>query len=378
MSAGAMKVPFADLKVQYAALKPEMDAAIHAVLDSTAFIGGEALRSFESAFAAAHRAKHGIGVANGTDAIWIALKALEIGAGDTVIAAANSFIATSEAITLAGATPLFVDCGKDYNLDVAALSRALDRAKQAGKRVRAIIPVHLYGRTCNMTAIAALAKTHGCELIEDSAQAHLAEHEGKPIGALSRLATFSFYPGKNLGAFGDGGAVVTNDAALATTLRSLANHGRSPDGAHAHALVGRNSRLDALQASVLATKLNHLSAWNAQRCSVHAQYLELLAGSPAEPVRIDQRAAAVHHLEVVRVPDRARVIAALTAAEIGHGVHYPVPCHRHPPYAAFADRKLPVAEAAAREILSLPMYPTLRAEEVEYVCDVVRRACDGA
>ena len=375
MSAGAMKVPFADLKVQYAALKPEMDAAIHAVLDSTAFIGGEALRSFESAFAAAHRAKHGIGVANGTDAIWIALKALEIGAGDTVIAAANSFIATSEAITLAGATPLFVDCGKDYNLDVAALSRALDRAKQAGKRVRAIIPVHLYGRTCNMTAIAALAKTHGCELIEDSAQAHLAEHEGKPIGALSRLATFSFYPGKNLGAYGDAGAIITNDDALAERMRMFANHGRKDK--YDHVFEGTNSRLDNLQAAVLGVKLPHLRGWTEKRIAAASRYSEKLAGIPG--LELPPPAATfehVYHLYVVRVPNRQAVQSRLKEAGIDTGVHYPSALPNLTAYAHLKQAKsdYPNADAFESHILSLPMFPEISEAQIDYVAEQLRRA----
>ena len=368
-----VQVPFLDLAAMHAPLRSELNRCWAHAFETSSFIGGSAVEKFESEFAPFCGVAHCVGVANGTDALELALVALGIGSGDDVVLPANTFVATAEAVVNVGARPVFADVDASTLLvTVASVAAVITVATVA------VIVVHLFGQPVDGPAMRAFVDARGLWLIEDAAQAHGARWDGVEVGSFGHVAAFSFYPGKNLGAFGDGGAVVTDDAALATTVRSLANHGRSPEGAQTHALVGRNSRLDALQASVLATKLSHLSAWNAQRCSVHAQYLELLAGSPAEPVRIDRRAAAVHHLEVVRVPDRARVIAALTAAEIGHGVHYPVPCHRHPPYAAFADRKLPVAEAAAREILSLPMYPTLRAEEVEYVCDVVRRACDGA
>lgn len=370
-----MKVPFADLKVQYAALKPQMDAAIHAVLDSTEFIGGSALRSFEKAFAEAHRAKHCIGVGNGTDAIVVALKCLGIGAGDTVVTAANSFIATSEAITLAGARPLFVDCAADYNLDVAALERALEAQKRAGKPVRAIIPVHLYGRACNMSAIAALAKAHGAFVIEDSAQAHLAEHQGKPIGTFSAAASFSFYPGKNLGAYGDAGALLTNDDALAERMRMFANHGRKEK--YDHVFEGTNTRLDNLQAAVLGVKLPHLRGWTEARIKAAARYREKLAGVPGlelPPPASDFEH--VYHLYVVRVQNREAVRTRLKEAGIDTGVHYPSALPNLPAYAHLGQDKaeLPNATAFASTILSLPMFPEISEAQVDWVAENLRRA----
>jgi dTDP-4-amino-4,6-dideoxygalactose transaminase len=370
-----VKVPFADLKVQYAKLKPEMDAAVHAVLDSSEFIGGHALRSFEAAFAKAHEAKHCIGVGNGTDAIVVALKCLGIGPGDTVATAANSFIATSEAITLAGALPLFVDCSDDYTLDVAALSRALERSKAAGRPVRAIIPVHLYGRTCDMTAIADLAKAHGCAVIEDSAQAHLAEHRGRPIGRFSTAATFSFYPGKNLGAYGDAGALVTNDDALAERMRMFANHGRKDK--YDHVFEGTNSRLDNLQAAVLGVKLPHLRDWTRARIAAARGYRERLAGVPG--VELPAQAEGfehVYHLFVVRVADREAVRAQLKAEGVDTGVHYPSTLPNLPAYRHLETSRADFANANAFEstILSLPMFPEISDAQLDWVADCLRRA----
>lgn len=374
-----MKVPFADLKLQYAALKPQMDAAIHAVLDNTEFIGGPALRSFEKAFAEAHAAKHCIGVGNGTDAIVIALKCLGIGPGDTVATAANSFIASSEAITLAGARPLFVDCGLDYDLDVAALDRALERSKKAGRPVRAVIPVHLYGRVANMTAIGEVAKAHGCFVIEDSAQAHLGEHAGRAIGTFSSAASFSFYPGKNLGAYGDAGAILTNDDALAERMRMFANHGRKDK--YDHVFEGTNSRLDNLQAAVLGVKLPHLRDWTRARIAAAARYRERLEGVAG--VELPPPATGfehVYHLYVVRVAKREEVRAELKEHGIDTGVHYPSALPNLPAYAHLEQdaREIPNATAFESSILSLPMFPEITEAQIDFVADrlaaAVRRA----
>jgi len=370
-----MKVPFADLKVQYAALKGDIDAAIHAVLDSSEFIGGAALRAFEAAFAAAHQAKHCIGVANGTDGLVVALKCLGIGPGDTVATAANTFIATSEAITLAGARPLFVDCATDYNIDLAALARALERSKQAGKPVRAIIPVHLYGRTCDMTAISELAKAHGCAVVEDSAQAHLGEHKGRPLGTFSAAASFSFYPGKNLGAYGDAGALITNDDALAERMRMFANHGRKDK--YDHVFEGTNSRLDNIQAAVLGVKLPHLRAWTEARIRSAARYRERLTGVPG--LELPPPASGlehVYHLYVVRVPNRDAVRARLKESGVDTGVHYPSALPNLPAYAHLEQDPSEVANATAfaSTILSLPMFPELSEAQIDWVAESLRRA----
>lgn len=370
-----MKVPFLDLKAQYASLKGEMDAAIQGVLDATEFVGGPALRAFEAAFAAAHSAKHAIGVANGTDAIVIALRCLGIGPGDHVVTAANSFIASSEAITLAGARPVFVDCGEDYTLDVEALARTLERQKRDGKPVRAIVPVHLYGRTCDMTAIGELARTYGCAIVEDCAQAHLGEHRDRPVGSFGAAACFSFYPGKNLGAYGDAGAIVTNDDAFAEKMRMFANHGRKAK--YDHEFEGTNSRLDNLQAAVLGVKLPRLREWTRARIRVADRYRERLAGTRG----LELPAAAsgfehVYHLFVVRLPNREAVRARLKDQGIDTGVHYPATlpslgAYRH---LGHTREDFPNASAFEPEILSLPMFPELTEAQIDHVADALRRA----
>jgi dTDP-4-amino-4,6-dideoxygalactose transaminase len=237
----------------------------------------------------------------------------------------------------------------------------------------AVIVVHLYGQVPDMAAIGAVAAAAGIAVIEDAAQAHGAAWDGRRAGSFGHAATFSFYPAKNLGAFGDGGAVVTDDPRLEATIRSRANHGRSRSRHH-HRVAGRNSRLDGLQAAVLRVKLRHLDEWNAARRRAHEHYAALLSGSPVRQVSVDPSATPVHHLEVVEVDDRRWVVDELTRRGVGWGLHYPVPCHRQPAFARFADGPLPVAEAAAERIVSLPMFPTISAEEVERVCDAVLAA----
>jgi dTDP-4-amino-4,6-dideoxygalactose transaminase len=370
-----MKVPFLDLKAQYASIKKDVDLAIQSVLESTEFIGGKALRDFEAKFAAAHGAKHCIGVGNGTDALVVALKALGIGPGDSVVTAANSFIATSEAVTLAGARTVFVDCAADYNLDVAALSRALDREKKNGHKVRAIVPVHLYGRACDMTAIGELAKTHDCVTLEDCAQAHLAQHAGRTVGTFGAAGSFSFYPGKNLGAYGDAGALVTNDDALAERMRMYANHGRKDK--YDHLFEGTNSRLDNLQAAVLGVKLAHLADWTTARIAVAERYRARLAGENGIEVPAKaQGLGHVYHLFVVRVKNRDVVRAHLKEQGIDTGVHYPIAL---PNLAAYkhlgVDRKdIPNASAFESEILSLPIFPEMTHAQIDWVSECLRKA----
>jgi dTDP-4-amino-4,6-dideoxygalactose transaminase len=236
--------------------------------------------------------------------------------------------------------------------------------------------VHLYGQVPDVDGIGGVADRAGIALIEDAAQAHGAEWSGRRAGSLGRAAAFSFYPGKNLGAFGDGGAVVTSDPGLAATVRSLANHGRAAGSRHVHDLAGGNSRLDGLQAAILSIKLGRLDDWNGRRRDASARYRKLLDGSPCRLTETDPRATVVHHLEVVRVCDRATVVAELDRRSIGWGLHYPVPAHRQPPFARFSAAALPVAEQAAGEIVSLPMYPTISTDEIDAVCDAVRSATD--
>ena len=370
-----MKVPFLDLKAQYASIKPQIDAAIQGVVDATEFVGGRALKELEASFAKEHRAKHCIGVANGTDALVIILKCLGVGPGDTVLTAANSFIASSEAGTLAGAAVRFVDCGPDYTIDVAALERALDAAKKAGKPVRAILPVHLYGRVCDMARIGELAKAHGAAIVEDCAQAHLGERDGGVVGSFGAAASFSFYPGKNLGAYGDGGAITSNDDALALKMRMYANHGRKEK--YDHEFEGTNSRLDNLQAAILNVKLAHLREWTKARVAVADRYRERLAGTP----NLELPAAApgfghVYHLFVVRVPDRERVRARLKEQGIDTGVHYPNTLPSLPAYAHVGQGKgeFPNASAYESQILSLPIYPEMSEAQIDWVSEHLRRA----
>ncbi|CAA7618766.1 dTDP-3-amino-3, 6-dideoxy-alpha-D-galactopyranose transaminase [Magnetospirillum sp. LM-5] len=359
-----MKVPFVDLKAQYGSIKSDIDAAIATILDNAAFIGGQAVATFESAFAAFVGSRHCIGVANGTDALTLALRGLDIGVGDEVVTVANSFIASSEAISNAGATPVFVDCAADtYNIDVSRLAAAIT------PRTRAIVPVHLYGRPADMTAIMAIAREHDLKVVEDCAQAHGASLDGRMVGTFGDAACFSFYPGKNLGAYGDAGAVVTTDAELARRVRMTANHGRMSK--YDHEFEGVNSRLDGLQAAILTVKLRHLESWTEARRRVAARYTANLAGSglplPSDPAG----GRHVYHLFVIRLQERDRVQAALTEAGIATGIHYPIALPNLTAYARLGHQAqdFPVASAYQDQVLSLPMYPELADDQIDYVCD---------
>jgi dTDP-4-amino-4,6-dideoxygalactose transaminase len=358
-------VPFIDLRATDRPLGGELQAAWQEVTGASAFIGGPHVEAFETDFAAYCGTGHCVGVGNGTDALELALACLGIGPGDEVIVPANTFVATASAVVSVGASPVFVDVDPSTMLVTADAVRAGLTGKTA-----AVIVVHLYGQVPDMDAIADVAATAGIAVVEDAAQAHGAAWDGRRAGSFGHVATFSFYPAKNLGAFGDGGAVVTGDGGLAATIRSRANHGRSRSRHH-HRIAGRNSRLDGLQAAVLRVKLRHLDEWNAARRRAHELYASLLSGSPVRPVSTDPRATPVHHLEVVEVDDRRRVVDELTERDVGWGLHYPVPCHRQPAFARYADGPLAVAEVAADRIVSLPMFPTITAEQIEQVCDAV-------
>lgn len=371
-----MNVPFLNLKAQYHSLKPTMDAAIARVIENGEFIGGSELKKFEAAFAQAHEVKHCIGVANGTDALFIILKAIGLQPGEYVICPANSFIATSEATTLAGGKPLFVDCdATHYSLDLQLLEQTLARAKKDGRRVRAIMPVHLYGRAADMTAILALAKAYDCVVIEDCAQAHLAKHAGKRVGGFGIASGFSFYPGKNLGAYGDAGCILTNDDALALKMRMFANHGRVEK--YDHIVEGINSRLDGLQAAVLNVKLASLEVWTARRIAHAQRYLEKLAGLKGLTVpSFAGDLGHVFHLFVVRLKDRERVRAALKEQGIDTGVHYPTAL---PNLAAYkhlghAPGDFPNASAFEAQLLSLPMFAELTNEQIDHVAACLAKA----
>ncbi|HSU10348.1 MAG TPA: DegT/DnrJ/EryC1/StrS family aminotransferase [Pseudonocardia sp.] len=361
-------VPFLDLHGVHAALRDPLNQAWSAVLGHGRFINGPEVAAFEGAFAEYCEAEHCVGVANGTDALELILAGLGIGPGDEVLVPTNTFVATAEAVVTVGATPRFVDVLPDTLLiDPDAAAAAI------GPRTAAIMAVHLFGQMTDMPALSALASKHGLALIEDAAQAHGARFAGRRAGGGGVAAGFSFYPGKNLGALGDGGAVVSNDAALVGRIRQLADHGRSQTDRYGHEVVGRNSRLDTLQAAALHVKLPVLDEANRARAAAVAQYRKSL---PAwcVPVGVHPHAEPVYHLAVVQVPDRAATARALDAAGIGWGIHYPVPCHLQPAFARYALEPLPVAEAAADHILSLPLSPTLTNEQVERVSRVLDSA----
>jgi dTDP-4-amino-4,6-dideoxygalactose transaminase len=359
-------VPFLDLAAMTREIRGTLDQGWERLLDTSQFIGGAAVEEFEQAWAGYCGVRHAVGVANGTDALELTLTALGIGSGDEVIVPANTFVASAEAVVLAGATPRFADVSpKTLLLTPADLEAAITR------RTRAVIVVHLYGQMPDMDALCRTAARAGVVIIEDAAQAHGASWRGRPAGSIGQAGCFSFYPGKNLGAFGDAGAVVTNDADLAKVIRVLRDHGRTTGSHYRHELVGTNSRLDALQAMVLTAKLARLDAWNQARRSVAARYQAAFASGPVRMVEDEAGALGVYHLAVARTSERARLQQRLTEMGIQTGIHYPIPCHRQAPYLRFATGPLPVSEAAADEVLSLPMFPHLRDDQVARVCDAV-------
>ena len=358
------QIPFVDLSAMTREVRPEVDEGWARLLESGRFIGGEAVEEFERDWAVYCGTGHAVGVANGTDALRLTLTALGIGRGDEVIVPANTFIATASAVVLAGATPRFADVDPETLL---LTTETLLRARTP--RTRAVIAVHLYGQLPDLTALAAAAESEGIELIEDAAQAHGATWQGRRAGSFGKAACFSFYPAKNLGAFGDAGAVVTGDQDLARLIGIMRDHGREPGSHYRHAMTGTNSRLDALQAVVLRAKLSKLDSWTNARRAIARRYQEALPGMVAELKDSD----GAYHLAVVRVKDRDRVQRELRAEGIGTQIHYPVPCHLQAPLRQYAAGPLPATERAAGEILSLPMFPHLTDEQVTRVCEAVSK-----
>jgi dTDP-4-amino-4,6-dideoxygalactose transaminase len=366
-------IPFLDLTDVTEAVRDEVMREWQGVLDSRAFVGGPAVTSFESRFAAFCHTTHAVGTANGTDALHLAFRALGLGPGDEVVVPANTFVATAEAVVLAGAQPRFADVDPDtLLLSPQTLEAALT------PRTRAVAVVHLYGQVADMPALISTAARHNLVVIEDAAQAHGAMWDGRPAGSFGTVGCFSFYPGKNLGGFGDAGAVVTDDADVADRIRSMRDHGRVPSGHHEHAVLGTNSRLDTLQAVVLDAKLRRLEAWNAARRRLADSYRGLLDPNLARVVGQLAGSCGVHHLMVVRVRERERLRQVLAENGVGTGIHYPTPCHLMTPYAAYADGPLPVAERASDEVLSLPLYPSLGLADVERVAAMVNEAAAGS
>jgi dTDP-4-amino-4,6-dideoxygalactose transaminase len=361
-----MHVPFMDLGPMTSDVRDQVSSGWSALLDSNRFIGGEAVDRFESQWAAYCGTSEAVGVANGTDALQLTLRALGIGPDDEVIVPANTFVATAEAVLLAGATPRFADVDPHTLLITPATAEAA-----VSPRTRAIVVVHLYGQMPDMDALRVTADRLGVALIEDAAQAHGASWLTDMAGSVGHAGCFSFYPGKNLGAFGDAGAVVTSDAQLAARIRSLRDHGRIAGSHYDHGLVGTNSRLDAVQAVVLSAKLAHLDRWNAARRAIAERYRAAATGRRFEVVAETTGSRGVYHLAVIRTPRRPEVQRWLAAQGIDTAVHYPTPIHCLEPYRRFADEPLPAAESAAPELLSLPMYPHLAPEQLQHVCEAL-------
>jgi dTDP-4-amino-4,6-dideoxygalactose transaminase len=362
-----------DLKAQYLSIKGEIDAAIADVIDHTSFVGGEQVKRFEEEFAAFCGVKHAVGVGNGTDALELVLSACGIGRGDEVITVAHTFAATVEAIVFRGARPVLVDIdARTYNIDVSKIEACIT------ERTKAIMPVHLYGQPADMDPILDLARQHGLIVIEDAAQAHGAKYKGRVVGSLGDAACYSFYPSKNLGAYGDAGAVVTNSEEIASKVALMRDHG-APNK-YVHEVVGCNSRLDALQAAVLRVKLRHLQKWNAARRERVEWYNKLLTDvdvvTPYEPAW----AEAVYHLYVVRVARRDLVQRRLTEDGIATGIHYPIPLHLQPAfrYLGYQEGDFDNAEVCARKVLSLPMYAELTEVQVRQIADRLASVLDEA
>src|SRR5437016_352887 len=365
-----MKVPFLDLKAHHAPLTEEFDRAIREVIESSAFAGGPFVERFEEEFASFCGSSYAIGVGNGTDALWLALLALGIGEGDEVITVPNTFIATAEAINCCKARPVFVDVHEDtFTMNPAELERRLT------KKTKAIIPVHLFGQPADMDPILDFARAHGLFVIEDAAQAHGAEYKGRKTGTMGDAGCFSFYPGKNLGAFGEAGAVVTNDPELRKQIQVLRDHGQSQK--YYHTSMGWNCRMDGIQAAVLSIKLSHLDEANLLRRKHALEYNRAFSG--IDEVRTPFEASYaqhVYHVYAIRVQERDEILRHLQEKGVGCAVHYPIPSHlqqacRNLGYKAGA---FPIAESLAEEFLSLPMFPELTTQQIEYVACCVSDA----
>jgi dTDP-4-amino-4,6-dideoxygalactose transaminase len=364
-----MKVPFLDLKAQYLTIKDEIHEAISKVMESTAFAGGPFVAQFEQEFAKFCNCKHAIGVGNGTDALWLSLIALGVGPGDEVITVPNTFIATAEAITYCGAKPVFVDVDeKTYTMNPSLIEAAITPS------TKAIIPVHLFGQTADMDPILAIAKEHNLYVIEDACQAHGAEYKGRKTGSIGNTGCFSFYPGKNLGAYGEAGAVVTNNDTLAETMRVFRDHGQAKK--YYHSMIGWNARMDGIQGAVLGVKLKYLYEWNEARRNHAQEYNELLSplSDIIKPHAADY-AKHVYHIYAIRAQERDRLMTHLSEQGISSGIHYPGPIHLQKAYSFLGLNKgrYPVAERCALEFVSLPMFPELTSEQIAYIVDAIKQ-----
>lgn len=363
-----MKVPFVDLKAQYFSIKDEINSAIHNVLENTSFILGKAVSDFEAEFARVHNLTSCYGVSSGTDGNHMVLWALGIKPGDEVIIPANTFIATVWGATLCGATPVFVDCEFDsFNIDPEKVEAKIT------PRTKAIVAVHLYGQSANLDPLKALAKKHGIYLVEDCAQAHIAEYKKQKVGGLSDASSFSFYPGKNLGAYGEGGAVATNNQELAVKFKKIRDHGS--DKKYYHEMTGHNYRMEGIQGAVLGVKLKYLDSWTELRRKNASLYDKLLSGvgDVVTPKEMPY-AKHVYHLYVIRTSRRDELQKFLDSKGIATGLHYPVPLHFQKVFAELGYKQgdFPVVEKCAAQILSLPMFPELKEEQIHYVSDSIK------
>ena len=362
-----MKVPFVDLQQQYQNIKPEIDKAIADVISETAFISGKYAHAFEESFAKYLGIKHVMSCANGTDSLEILLQAMGIGANDEVIVPANSWISTSESVTTIGAKVVFVDCDSKTNtIDVDLIESKIT------SKTKAIIPVHLYGCPAKMDEIMALSAKYNLKVIEDCAQSHGAKYKGKTIGTIGHASSFSFYPGKNLGAYGDAGCMATNDDTIATKARMIANHGRL--GKHDHGIEGRNSRLDGLQGAILSAKLPHLNDWTNARIKHAELYNNLLKDTGIPLPNFPDYGTHVFHLYVIKVENREAVQEKLKEKGIETGIHYPIalPLLKAYEYLGHKPSDFPVASHQMSRLLSLPMYAELTDEQINYVCDTLK------
>lgn len=366
-----MKVPFLDLHTQYESIRDEIESAIRQVLDSSAFVGGPFVERFEDDFAAMCGCRYAVGVSSGTSALWMALLSLGIGPGDEVITVPNTFIATAEAISMSGARPVFVDVEEQsYTMNAALLENAVT------PRTKAIIPVHLFGQPADMDPITEFAERHKLHVIEDACQAHGSLYKGKPAGSLGIAGCFSFYPGKNLGAYGEAGAVVTCDSGLAEKIRMLRDHGQAKK--YYHAMIGWNGRMDGIQGALLSVKLKYLPGWNEARRKNAAAYDRLLAGVPGIilPREMDHTRH-VYHIYAIRTEKRDALAGFLAERGIACLIHYPRPVHLQDAYRSFgfARGSFPISEKCAEELLSLPMYPELGGNQIEHVAREIRNFC---
>jgi dTDP-4-amino-4,6-dideoxygalactose transaminase len=360
-----MNVPFVDLKAQYLSVRDEMDAAIKRVIDETAFISGSYASKFEKDYASFLGLKHTIACANGTDSLEILLQAMGIGAGHEVIVPAISWISTSEAVSAIGAKPVFVDVDENLLINLDLIESAIS------EKTKAIIPVHLYGNPVDMQRLMAIASKHSLKVLEDCAQSHGATSHGKLAGTFGQASSYSFYPGKNLGAYGDAGGMATNDDSIAKVARAIANHGQ--EGKHNHIMEGRNSRMDGIQAAVLSVKLPHLNGWTNKRIANAALYEKYLSPGIEKP-KVNAHGKHVYHLYVIRHEHRKELAEFLKAQGIETAIHYPtplplMPCYTNKP--AEVATKFPIAAKAAAQILSLPMYAELTEDQIKYVSEKV-------